>query len=283
MPLVAVVGAGEIGGAVAHKLVQRGRVTEVRLVDPAEAVATGKALDIQQAAAIEGSATKVTAASDWWAAAGARVIVLADAAGSTGEWLGDAGLVTLGRLADLAPRAGFVLAGAVQRALLERGAAELGLRRDRLVGSAPTALEAAVRALVAVELGFSHAEVQVGIAGAPPEHLVIGWSHATARGVLLSDLLPPPAFTRLAERARHLWPPGPYAAASAAARVAEALATGGSPRLFACFVVLDDEVPGARGRVAAMPVRLGAGRVQAVIMPGLSRHERVQLENAIAR
>ena len=46
-----------------------------------------------------------------------------------------------------------------------------------------------------------------------------------------------------------LWPPGPYALASAAARVAEALCSG-SRRQYSCFVDV------GRGRIAAMPVVL---------------------------
>ena len=48
MPQIAIIGAGALGGALAHKLASRNRLAEVRLIDPAESVAQGKALDIVQ-------------------------------------------------------------------------------------------------------------------------------------------------------------------------------------------------------------------------------------------
>jgi malate/lactate dehydrogenase len=80
----------------------------------------------------------------------------------------------------------------------------------------------------------------------------------------------------LSARIPGLWPPGPYAIASAASRIVEAIANG-SRRRFSCFVAL------GRGRVAAMPVELGEDGVLRIIEPTLTRQERTMLENALAR
>jgi malate/lactate dehydrogenase len=45
MSLVAIIGAGEIGGAVARALASRARVDSVRLIDEKISIARGKALD----------------------------------------------------------------------------------------------------------------------------------------------------------------------------------------------------------------------------------------------
>ena len=50
MPMIAVIGAGPLGGALAHVLARRNRVGDVRLIDPDGKVAEGKALDILQSA-----------------------------------------------------------------------------------------------------------------------------------------------------------------------------------------------------------------------------------------
>ena len=63
------------------------------------------------------------------------------------------GLLLLKRIAQLGARSVIVCAGASQRPLVERGVRELGFARERLWGSAPEALAAAVRAIVAVESG----------------------------------------------------------------------------------------------------------------------------------
>ena len=62
MTIVAVIGAGALGGTLAHTLAARSRVDEVRLIDPEGRVAAGKALDIQQSSPVEQWSTRVSAA-----------------------------------------------------------------------------------------------------------------------------------------------------------------------------------------------------------------------------
>src|SRR5205807_2495976 len=104
MPLmldVAIIGAGELGGELAHVLARRGAVRAIRLIDESGRVAAGKALDIAQAAPVEQFATKMTGSADMNAAAGASVIVVADRFGASGEWQGEEGLALLRRLLQI--------------------------------------------------------------------------------------------------------------------------------------------------------------------------------------
>ena len=100
MSFVAIIGAGEIGGAVARALASRNRVDAIRLIDDKETIAAGKALDLMQAAPVSGSATRIDGAGDLAAAAGASAIVLADPAVSDGEWTGETALTLLRRLKE---------------------------------------------------------------------------------------------------------------------------------------------------------------------------------------
>src|SRR5438128_6121949 len=75
---VAIVGAGELGGLVAHALARRNGADIVRLIDDNGHVAEGKALDISQAAPVEGFAGTVAGSTDLSAAAGAGIVVIAD-------------------------------------------------------------------------------------------------------------------------------------------------------------------------------------------------------------
>ena len=148
MSLVAIIGAGEIGGAVARALAARARVDTVRLIDETGSVAAGKALDLKQSGPISGSDTRIEGANDVAAASGASVIVVADAA-DAGEWTGDAGLALLRRLArnGSLERAVLICAGAGQRVLMQQAFDELGLVRRRVTGSAPESLAATARAV----------------------------------------------------------------------------------------------------------------------------------------
>jgi malate dehydrogenase len=274
MSFIAIIGSGAIGGAIAHKLAGRDRVREVRLIDPDERIAQGKALDIRQSAPVEGFSTLVTAAGSIAAAAGADAIVLADAASGQGEHGGEAGLALLRQLAAVDASAPILCAGATQRDLIARGVTELHLSPSRILGSAPLALESALRALAGLIMDVSGVEISLRVVGVPPRSAVAAWEEASAFGQPLASQVAPHEIAALTARIPGLWPPGPYALASAASRIAEALANG-SRRRFSCFVTV------ARGRVAAMPVELGQDGVLRIIEPALTRQERTMLENAI--
>ena len=53
MTNVAILGAGDLGGAVAHALAARGRIRDLTLVDESAGVAAGKALDLMQSSPID--------------------------------------------------------------------------------------------------------------------------------------------------------------------------------------------------------------------------------------
>lgn len=279
MSFIAILGAGATGGALAQKLASRDRVRDVRLIDPDVDVARGKALDILQSAPVDGFTTRVSAAADLAAAAGAAAIVIADSAKGSVEHGGEPGLATLRRLIAMDDAAPLIFAGAAQRELMARAASELHVPARRLIGSAPAALQSAVRALVGLELDGSGVEVQLAVVGVPPHAAVIAWEAATVFGQPVSAHVPPHRLAAISGLLPRLWPPGPYALASAAARVAEAVVNG-SRRRFCCFVALA-EAP-ARGVVAAMPAAVGPRGVERVVQPALTRQERTQLDNAIS-
>jgi len=78
MDLVVVLGAGELGGLIAHALAKRSVAAQICLIDEKGRVAEGKALDIMQAAPVEGFPSTVTGSTDTARAGGATVVVIAD-------------------------------------------------------------------------------------------------------------------------------------------------------------------------------------------------------------
>ena len=290
MSVVAIIGAGDLGGALASKLAGRDRVREVRLIDKAAGVAAGKALDILQAGPVEQTATRVTAATSAddivAATAGASVIVIADEVGPpVTEIQGEGGLALVRRLrAQASARASaqppIVCAGASQAWLVAHAAAELAIPAGQIVGSAPLALVSALRALIALELNGSAQDVSVTLAGQPPQTIVVPWQTATAHGESLERLLDTPALRRVESRLRYLWPPGPYALASAAARMVEGLLAG--TRRTLCGFVAEPARDGSP-RAPAQPVRIEAApgsrwQVRAADLPALSPQQRVTLD-----
>jgi malate dehydrogenase len=275
---VAIIGAGELGGATAHALARVNLVRSITIVDETGRVAAGKALDIAQAAPVEGFATQLAGTTDVSVAAGASIVILADRV-TGGEWQGEDGLVLLKRLTQTAAGAVILCAGPLQRELISKGVRELRISRLRLFGSAPESLAGAARALVALAVNGSPRDVALSVLGVPPGRTVIPWADATVAGFALTRRLDEPSRRQLEARVAALWPTGPYALAAAARAIVEAM-TGRSRRVASCFVAPDDSA-GAHKRTGAMPVRLGPAGIVEVLVPNLSVVEQVALDNAM--
>jgi malate dehydrogenase len=278
MSIVAIIGAGPLGGALAHTLAGRSRVSEVRLIDPEGRIAEGKALDILQSSPVEQFSSRVSAATTFAAAAGADAVVLADLVAG-GEITGESGLAVLRQIARLETTSPLLFAGGAQRELMTRAVAELRIAPARLLGSAPLALESAVRALAAALIDASPVDLSIGIAGVPPRDAVIGWDAATAFNQPIASVLAPHHMSAISSRLPALWPPAAYTLGSAAARIAEALANG-SRRRYTCFAAID-VTSGGLATIAAVPVEIVRGGIGRTLEPALSRHERTTFDNGL--
>jgi malate dehydrogenase len=277
---VCIIGAGELGGAVADALARSERVARVRIVDDAAGVASGKALDIQQAGAIAGFHTRLEGTSDLSRITACDVCVLADRAGRPStEWQGDDALALIQRVMPYLGAAPMVWAGSAQAGAMQVAAREARVRRERVIGSAPEALAAATRAIVAMEAGCSSADVSLTILGAPQGGFVVPWSDASIGGYALERALTQVQLTRVEARVARLWPPGPFALGAAAARVTNAI-IGSSRRAVCVLTVLSGEF-GVKGRVGTLPAVLSTSGIVQIRVPTLNTRERVRLETAL--
>jgi malate dehydrogenase len=280
MSLVAIIGAGEIGGAVARALASRARVDAVRLIDDNTPVAAGKALDLMQSGPISRSDTRIDGTADLAAAAGASAIVLADPAGAA-EWSGEAALGTLRRLkaGGYLDRSVLVCAGAAHHALMQQAFDELRLPRRRVIGSSPESLAAAARALVAIEAGAASNQVALMVIGRPPHKFVVPWDDASVAGYRVTSVLTAPQLNQVERRLRGLWPTGPNALGTAAALFCESVVTG-SRRIFSAFVSLDRD-NGTQAPVCAWPVSIGPSGLERATTPVLSGRDQVVVDEVL--
>ena len=150
----------------------------------------------------------------------------------------------------------------VQRDLIAKAVTELHLPRGLVLGSAPFALESALRAMAGLTIDGSGVEVCLRVVGVPPQAAVVAWEEATAYGQPLSSQMPPHGIAGLTARIPGLWPPGPFALAAAAARVVEAIALG-SRRRFSCFVATEAGPAASRGGIHAGRARTARSRARA--------------------
>ena len=277
MSSVAILGAGPIGSAIAHRLAERARVSEVRLIDDAGSVAAGKALDIRQTGPIDGYDTLISGSSDVLAAAGADVIVFADSVGE-GEWEGDKGLALVQRLVRAGAGGAFVFAGPKQTWLMESAAREARLPIDRIVGTAAAATPHIVSALLHVETGLTGASVSV--TGRPPS-FVVNWSAATLGGRLVTDFVPAHRLLAMSQSLSKLWPAGPQSIAAPTAAIVEGLISGTRAALPGAAIT-DGEF-GSRGVAALLLLECGGKRITRQIVPTQSPQERTETSTVIQK
>ncbi len=280
MSTVVILGAGEIGGALARQLAATDLVSRIVLVDDLGSVAAGKALDVAQSGPVDRYHTLLTGTTDLAAVVGAAVLVVADRAGQPGgEWQDEAGLAMLKRVAGLNQVAPLLCAGAAQGGLIERGVNEAGIPRVRLFGTAGEALRSAVTAITALEAQASPSDVSLTVLGRPPQQVIVPWDQGAIGGRSMPQVLSAAQLARLDARAARLWPPGPYALASAAARIIRTALTRG-PRLHMAMVaVTRDE--GTPGRAAIMPVLLQPAGIKSIVTPTLSSRDQVRYESSL--
>ena len=279
MSVVAIIGAGEIGSAVAYALARRARVRDVRLVDHAADVASGKALDIRQTGPIEEFDTAVSGRGDVLDAVNSDLIVIADAV-ADGEWEGERGLAMVKQLVRAGSKAPMVFAGPKQMWLMEAAVREAGVSTDAIVGSAAGAVHGGLCALVGLDVNGSGVDVAAAVVGRAPS-FTIGWTSATLGGSLLSTFMPPHRMVAVSNTLKKLWPPKPHAIGAATATIVEGLLFGARRNLYAT-TVLNGEY-GERGIATMLPLELGNRRILRRLEPSLSTQERVEFLNTLSK
>ena len=279
MATAVILGAGDIGGALARQLAAIDLVSRIVIVDDLANVAAGKALDVAQSAPVDGYHTVMAGTADVAAVVGAAVIIAADTAASSAEWKDEAGLALVKRAAGLNQRAPIVCAGISQASMIERGVNELGVSRMRLFGSAAEALRSAIVSIVALEANASPTDISLSVLGRAPQQIIVPWDEVAIAGRTSTQVLSAAQLARLDARIARLWPPGPYALASAATKMIQT-ALLKTPRIHAALVAVtrDEGIP---GRSAMMPVTLHPAGLASLVPPSLSTRDRVRFETTM--
>ena len=276
-----ILGAGEIGGALARQLAATDLVSRIVLVDDQGTIAAGKALDVAQSGPVDRYHTVMSGTSDVAAVVGAGLVVVADRAGHPGgEWQDEPGLALLKRVAGLNQSAPLLCAGAAQGGLIERGVNEAGIARARLFGTGAEALRSAVTALTALEASASPSDISLSVLGRPPHQVIVPWDEGAIGGRSIPGVLSAAQLARLDARVARLWPPGPYALAAAASRVIRTALTGGSRVHMAIVAVRRGEGTGSHW--AIMPVTVQPSGIASIVAPTLSSRDRVRYDTSLS-
>jgi len=300
-PKIGLVGAGNIGGTLAHLAGLKG-LGDIALFDIAEGMPQGKALDIAASSPVERFDAVCTGGNDYSVIEGSDVVIVTAGVprkpGMSRDDLLSINTDVMRAVADgikkYCPKA-FVICitnplDAMVWALRELS----GLPHNKVVGMAGILDSARFRYFLAAEMKVSVEDVTAFVLGGHGDTMVPLPRYSTVAGIPLPDLVKMGWLTEerldsIIQRTRDgggeivaLLKSGSafYAPASAAIEMAEAYLMD-RKRVLPCAAHLSGEY-GVTGLYVGVPVVIGAGGVERIVEIPLSDDERRQFDHSVA-
>ncbi len=297
---IALIGAGNIGGTLAHLAAQK-ELGDIVLFDVVEGVPQGKALDLSQCGPVEGFDAKITGSNDYADIAGADVIIVtAGVARKPGMSRDDLLGINLKvmksvgeGIRDNAPDA-FVICitnplDAMVWALREFS----GLPHNKVVGMAGVLDSARFSHFIADEFKVSVKDVNTFVLGGHGDTMVPVTRYSTVNGIPVPDLVKMGLSTQeridaIVQRTRSgggeivaLLKTGSayYAPATSGIAMAEAYLRD-QKRILPCAAYVDGQY-GVDGLYVGVPVMIGAGGVEKVIEIALDDADKAGLKVSV--
>jgi malate dehydrogenase len=295
-PKITVVGAGNVGGTVAQRLVET-NCYDVVLVDIIEGVPQGKALDLAQAGPICGYDCSVVGTNGYGETDQSSVVVITSGVPrkpgmSRDELLATNTNIVKGVVREVArrsPDAVLLLVANPLDAMAHVAYRVSGFPKQRVVGMAGVLDSARFRSFIAGELGVSAAEVQAMVLGGHGDTMVPLLRYTTVAGRPVSEWLPKERLETLVQRTRDggaeivslLKSGSAYYAPSAAVMTMVEAILKDEKRVLPCAAYCEGEY-GLSGVFVGVPARLGRGGVEQIIEYELTPGERAALETSAA-
>lgn len=294
---VTVVGAGMTGGTMAQRLAETGHV-DVVLHDIVEGLPQGKALDLAESAPHIGFNAHLTGTNDWKDTAGSGVVVITSGVprkpGMTREQLLNINAGIVAGVAKAAvkqsPEATFIIFANPMDTMCHVALEATGLPRNKIVGQGGMLDSARYRTFIAWETQASVQDVHAQVLGGHTEATMVPIvSTAHVGGVPLTTLLSSERIEATVQRARNggaeivaLLKTGSafYAPAAATVEMVEAIVLEKN-RIVPCATLATGQY-GIKDIFVGLPVKLGAGGIEAVYEPALWDDEVAGIQKAAA-
>jgi malate dehydrogenase len=288
---VTIVGAGNVGGTTAMRLAQRG-YADVVLYDIVEGMPQGKALDLQEAAPVEGYDCTIVGTNDYADTAGSDVVVFTSGAPRKPGMSRD-DLLSINqriveenaaKIAATSPNTILLMVNNPLDAMAQLAFKRSGFPRNRVVGQAGILDTARFRTFLALELGVSFKDVQAYVLGGHGDDMVPVLSYTTVGGVPVAKLIAPERLAAIVERTRKggaeivdLLKTGSafYAPSAGVMEMVDAILLD-RKRILPCSAYLSGEY-GIDDLFVGVPVVLGAGGVERIIEIELNLEEKAAL------
>jgi malate dehydrogenase len=285
---ISIIGAGNVGATTTQRIVERG-YADVVLLDIVEGLPQGKALDIQQSAAVINFKTSVSGSNDYKDTAGSELVIVTAGLfrkpGMTRDQLLAANAEIVGgvikNVVKHSPECVILMVSNPLDAMTYLAVKASQFPRKRVVGMSGALDSARLGTFVAAELKVPPEDVSAWVLGAHGLNMVVIPRLTTVRGKPITELLSKETIDRLVERTVHggreivdLLKVGSafYAPSAGVARMAESIVLDKKETL-PCAAVLDGEY-GIKDSVIGVPVKLGKGGIEQIIEFDLSTQEK---------
>jgi malate dehydrogenase len=293
-PKITVVGAGNVGGTTAQRLAEK-NCYDVVLVDIAQGVPQGKALDISQAGPVCGYSTQVLGTNDYVETAGSAIAVITSGIPrkpgmSRDELLATNAKIVKSVVTELVSRSPDIILILVTNpldAMVHVARAASGLARSRIIGMAGVLDSARMRTFIAAELNVPATEVQAMVLGGHGDTMVPLPRYTTVRGRPVSELMSKEKLDAIVRRTRDggaeivgLLKTGSafYAPSASAVAMVESILKD-EKQVLPCAVLCEGEY-GLKNVVVGVPVKIGRGGAEAILEYDLTHDERAALETS---
>jgi malate dehydrogenase len=292
---IALIGAGNIGGELAA-LMARKELGDVVLFDiPSRAnFAKGKALDLEQNSSILGYDAKITGSGEWADCAGSDVLIItAGIPRKPGQSRDDLVAVNLPIIRDVAdnakkhcPEAFVIVISNPLDAMVYEFMRRTGFDSKKVVGMAGVLDSARFSLFLAREANASIKDVRAMVLGGHGDDMVPILSACTINGVPAAQLIAKDKLDAIIKRTRGgggeivqlMGTSAYYAPASSAVAMAESYLLD-QKRLLPCAAFLQGEY-GYSDLYMGVPVVIGAGGVEKIVVLQLTEDEKAMLERS---
>ena len=289
---ITVVGAGNVGATTAQRIAEKTLARTVVMVDVAEGIPQGKALDQWESAPVEGFDTRVIGSNGYAESAGSDIVVItAGIARKPGMSRDDllninAGIVkSVGEeIKKSSPNAIVIVVSNPLDIMCYVAMKATGFPRERVIGMAGVLDTARYRSFIAEALDVSVRDIQAMVLGGHGDTMVPLISYTSVSGIPVTQLMPREQLDAIVQRARDggaeivkylKTGSAYYAPSSGAVEMVEAIVHD-RKRILPCAAWLQGEY-GMTDLFLGVPCKLGRNGLEQVLEIELTADERAAL------
>jgi malate dehydrogenase len=291
---VTVVGAGNVGATAAHWIAAK-ELADVVLVDIVEGVPQGKALDLAQAAPIDGFDVKLVGSNGYEETANSDVVIITAGLprkpGMSRDDLLKTNSDIVGQVTDqvvkYSPNCFIIVVSNPLDAMTQVAFVRSGFPKNRVMGMAGVLDSARMRCFIAEELNVSVENVTAFVLGGHGDTMVPLPRYSTVAGIPITELIAPDRLEEIVKRTANggaeivgLLKTGSayYAPSLAAVEMTESILKD-KKKILPCAVYLEGEY-GISNLFVGVPVKLGKNGVEQIIEISLTNEERAALHKS---